>query len=137
MLALQYAAFFQTLTPYTPFSLYEKIFAPEVRFSDPFQSVQGIKKVHHIFAHMYSTLKEPRFEVTQVCQNGHVAFISWEFHFVRGEKADTFEGVSKVRFNDEDLVIEHIDYWDAASNVYEKIPLLGWVLRRIKGMLRA
>ena len=47
-------------------------------------------------------------------------------------KKSRFEGVSRMQINEEGKVISHIDYWDAAENVYEKIPLLGAVLRFIK-----
>jgi len=32
-------------------------------------------------------------------------------------------------------VVEHIDYWDAAEQVYERLPLLGPILRRVRQRL--
>jgi hypothetical protein len=32
-------------------------------------------------------------------------------------------------------VVEHIDYWDAAEQIYERLPVLGNVLRPIRERL--
>ncbi|WP_373031545.1 hypothetical protein [Sulfurovum sp.] len=34
--------------------------------------------------------------------------------------------------NHEDKIISHTDYWDAAENMYEKMPIVGSLLRFIK-----
>jgi len=46
-------------------------------------------------------------------------------------------GGSHLMFSREGLVNYHRDYWDAAEELYEKIPILGWFLRRIKNMAKA
>ena len=33
-------------------------------------------------------------------------------------------------------VVEHRDYWDAAEQLYEKLPLIGGVLRLLKRSMR-
>jgi hypothetical protein len=43
-----------------------------------------------------------------------------------------FEGVSRLKMNDEGRVIEHIDYWDAAEHLYAKMPIIGWLIGIIK-----
>jgi hypothetical protein len=45
------------------------------------------------------------------------------------------EGVSEVRFDAAELVVEHVDYWDPAAAVYERLPLLGGVLRGLRRRL--
>lgn len=47
----------------------------------------------------------------------------------------TIDGVSEVRFDSVGLITAHIDYWDAARQLYEKLPLLGGVLRMIRHRL--
>ena len=46
-------------------------------------------------------------------------------------------GGSLLRISSDGLVNYHRDYWDAAEELYEKIPVLGWFLRRIKNMAKA
>ena len=43
---------------------------------------------------------------------------------------------SHLRFAADGRIAYHRDYWDAAEEVYEKVPLLGGLLRRIKRRLQ-
>jgi hypothetical protein len=62
------------------------------------------------------------------------AFLVWDFHFsFRGETAPrTIRGGSFVRCTPDGRVSEHRDYWDAAEELYEQIPVLGGVMRWLK-----
>ena len=44
-------------------------------------------------------------------------------------------GMSHIRFNSAGLVILHQDYWDSGGNLFEHIPVVGWLIRRIKARL--
>lgn len=55
----------------------------------------------------------------------------------KNSKEDSFIGVSRVEFTPENKVARHVDFWDAGVNVYEKIPLLGSILRYIKSKVHA
>ena len=44
--------------------------------------------------------------------------------------------MSEVIFNEQGMVIEHIDYWDSGEQFYEKIPIIGGLLRIIKNRLK-
>jgi hypothetical protein len=41
-------------------------------------------------------------------------------------------GASHVVFNEQGLVTMHRDYWDAAEELYEKLPVVGGVMRWLK-----
>lgn len=128
-----YGRFFETLSPEFSDEEFEAVFAPDAHFSDPFQSVVGVEAIINVFRHMYETLKNPRFEILETLGNEDKGYIRWRFHY----DSSSFEGVSHVRFDSEGKVLSHIDYWDAASNVYEKIPILGTALRWLKHRIKA
>ena len=44
----------------------------------------------------------------------------------------SIHGGTLLHFAPDGRVTSHRDYWDAAGELYEKIPLLGALLRRIK-----
>jgi hypothetical protein len=44
-------------------------------------------------------------------------------------------GMSHIRFNSAGQVVLHQDYWDSGSNLFEHIPVVGWLIRRIKARL--
>jgi steroid delta-isomerase len=63
----------------------------------------------------------------------------WEFHFstpriARGA-AQLIRGASWLEFDTEGRVTLHRDYWDAAEELYEKLPGIGTLLRWLKTRL--
>ena len=128
------AHFFENLTEETSIDDFRTIYDAQVRFKDPFNEVKGIDAVHRIFAHMYRNLDAPKFTITEYIEKADVAYVKWEFHFSFKNVVteEMFEGVSRLVIDEEDRVVEHVDYWDAAEHMYEKMPLIGSLLRMIK-----
>jgi len=138
-IARNYADFFESITQDTPIKTYGEVFDEKVYFEDPFQKVIGLEEVYAIFQHMFETLHDPRFIVDEiVCGNG-VTYLRWTFSYHRSSKheVEKFTGVSRVQFLETGKVLSHIDYWDAAENIYEKVPILGSLLRLIKQRIKA
>jgi hypothetical protein len=129
------ARFFETLTPDSVAQLHAH-YHPQATFKDPFNEVQGLPDIARIFRHMYVALDQPHFLITAQLVDGTQAFLSWEFRF-RFKRFDTttwqtVRGASHVVFNPQGLVTLHRDYWDAAEELYEKLPVLGSVMRWLK-----
>ena len=129
------ATFFETLSPQSVSQL-PTIYDAQARFKDPFNEVQGLPEIERIFRHMYVALDQPHFVVTGQVVDGSQAFLTWEFRF-RFKRFDTttlqaVRGASHVVFNEQGLVTMHRDYWDAAEELYEKLPVLGGVMRWLK-----
>lgn len=126
---------FENLSPQRLSEL-DSLYTVDAFFKDPFNEVNGIDKIRHIFAHMYVALNDPRFEVKTRLQQGNEAFLAWHFIFrfkdTRPEEWQCIRGSSHLRFDDAGRISYHRDYWDAAEELYEKIPLLGGVMRWIK-----
>ena len=129
------ATFFETLSPQSVAQLHT-IYDAQARFKDPFNEVQGLPEIEKIFRHMYVALEQPHFVVTGQLVEGTQAFLTWEFRF-RFKRFDTttlqaVRGASHVVFNEQGLVTVHRDYWDAAEELYEKLPVLGGLMRWLK-----
>lgn len=113
-----------------------EMYAPNARFKDPFNEVQGLKAIEHIFAHMFVSLDSPSFLITERIVQGRQCFLVWDFRF-RFKRFDTtnwqtVRGGTHLIFNDESLVTIHRDYWDAAEELYEKLPVIGRLMRWLK-----
>jgi hypothetical protein len=109
-------------------------YAADARFKDPFNEVQGRPAIRAIFEHMYVKLDRPRFKVVQTIHNDrHLVFI-WDFYFCfKGQSTgQCIRGASHIVFNEQWQVELHRDYWDAAEELYEKLPLLGTLMRWLK-----
>jgi ketosteroid isomerase-like protein len=139
VIADAYAEFYENLTAEAPKEEYALFFDDSSEFQDPFQKVQGLNAIHTIFVNMYKTLENPRFQVEEVICSDDVAYLRWKFVYAlsKNSKEESFTGVSRVVFTESAKVTSHIDYWDAAEHVYEKIPLLGSLLRFIKRKIHA
>ena len=129
------ATFFETLSPQSVSQLHT-VYDAQATFKDPFNEVQGLPEIERIFRHMYVALDQPHFVVTGQVVDGAQAFLTWEFRF-RFKRFDTttlqaVRGASHVVFNEQGLVTMHRDYWDAAEELYEKLPVLGGVMRWLK-----
>ena len=112
------------------------LYAPDARFKDPFNEVQGLPAITHIFEHMFNTLEQPRFVVTGRVVQGPQCFLTWDFlfafkNFHKGV-TQTVRGASHLVINDQGRVTLHRDYWDAAEELYEKLPVVGGLMRWLK-----
>ncbi len=129
--------FYETLSP-ASLARIGLVYASEAYFRDPFNEVRGLDRVQRIFAHMFETLDAPRFVIIDAFEQGDQAFLTWDFHFQRKGHSQPIKihGSSHLRFDAEGRVAYHRDYWDAAEELWERVPLLGGVLRWLKGRLR-
>ena len=129
------AEYFEKLTPDSVAQLPD-LYDDQARFKDPFNEVQGLAEIERIFRHMYVALDGPHFVITGQLVDGAQAFLTWEFRF-RFKRFDTqtlqvVRGGSHIVFNEQGMVTLHRDYWDAAEELYEKLPVVGGVMRWLK-----
>ncbi len=115
------------------------VYATDARFKDPFNDVQGLPAIGRIFEHMFRQLDQPRFTVRDIVAQGDALFLTWDFDFRtgrpgqrRGARAMQIHGASHLRFNPSGQVAMHRDYWDAAEELYEKLPGIGLLMRWLK-----
>lgn len=129
------ATFFEKLKP-ADLARLGDLYAPQARFKDPFNDVNGVPAIAHIFEHMFANLHEPRFVVTERVAQAGQAVLVWEFHFrfksIDPNKPQIILGASHLQFDAQGRVALHRDYWDAAEELYEKLPVVGGVMRWLK-----
>lgn len=123
--------FYQELTPESLARLAE-LYAEDAWFKDPFNEVRGIEAIRRIFAHMFERVEEPRFVVTERLADDRSAMLVWEFRYGKGQR---IRGVSHLRFAADGRVAYHRDYWDAAEELYAKLPVLGALMRGLRRAL--
>jgi len=128
-------AFYQNLSP-DSIAHFADYYAEDAFFKDPFNEVRGLAAIQRIFKHMFQQVSEPRFTIGERVVDENGALLVWEFSFhlrLWGrDKAQLIRGVSHLRFNAEGKVVWHRDYWDAAEELYAKLPGIGWLMRRLK-----
>jgi steroid Delta-isomerase len=140
MLIEELVSFFETVSPETV-SRIGGLYASDARFKDPFNDVQGVPAIEHIFRHMFTQVEAPRFVVTERIVQYDSAMLAWRFEFgVRVGKRvhpQVVNGVTHFKFDGEGKVSLHRDYWDTGEELYMKLPVLGWLVRALRRRLSA
>lgn len=106
-------------------------------FKDPFNEVTGVDAIGSVFVHMFDRLGDPRFRVLERWQDAHGAMLTWEFSFRLRGHAQVVRGASHLRFAPDGRICYHRDYWDAAEELYAKLPLIGPLMRFLQRRARA
>ena len=131
----RFARYFEQLQP-ADIARLGQYYAADARFKDPFNDVRGVPAIARIFQHMFDSLDQPRFVVTHQLQQGSDAFLSWDFTFrfknFRRDQLQCIQGATHLKLDHAGLVTLHRDYWDAAEELYEKLPLVGGLMRWLK-----
>lgn len=131
----QVVNFFEALSP-TAVEQLGRLYTHDAYFKDPFNEVRGLAEVQRIFRHMYVALDDPHFVVTDRVVDGAQCFLTWEFRF-RFKRFDTttlqsVRGGSHLKLAADGRIAFHRDYWDAAEELYEKLPVVGGLMRWLK-----
>ena len=111
------------------------VYAADAHFKDPFNEVQGLAAIAGIFEHMFEQVDQPRFVVTTSVLQDSQAFLTWQFLFRMKRFAKDEQcilGATHIIFDNQGKVALHRDYWDAAEELYEKLPLIGSLMRWLK-----
>ncbi len=128
-------SFFETIS-LADVGLIGAFYTDDADFKDPFNQVRGIPAISAIFAHMFEQVDAPRFVVRETVLQGDAALLVWDFEFAfrkplpAGQQC--IRGCSHVRFAPDGRVAWHRDYWDASEELYEKLPLIGSLMRWLR-----
>lgn len=127
--------FYETIDAATLHERMAGVYAPDACFKDPFNEVTGRPAIERIFAHMFQQVNSPAFKVVTGIQQENQAFVTWEFRFGMkrySPQVQCIRGASHLVFDGAGAVQLHRDYWDAAEELYEKLPLLGAFMKMLK-----
>jgi steroid delta-isomerase len=128
-------AFFERIAPADVARIGE-IYAADAYFRDPFNEVQGVEAIARVYARMFEQLEVCRFVIAGTLAEGDGALLVWDFTFRirrwRPRTTRTIHGATHVKFAPDGRIAYHRDYWDAAEELYSKLPLIGSVLRLLR-----
>ena len=116
-----------------------RLVSDDVHFRDPFNDCRGRERYRAVLEDMFDQLEAIAFTVDYAAwvELGDaaptpIALIKWRLSARLQRKPWQVEGCSELHFNADGLVSAHYDYWDAASGLYERLPLLGRVLASLR-----
>ena len=104
------------------------------QFADPFAEVQGADAAMRHFQSAADKLHDLTITVEDVVADGALAYATWRFTFRRKANGQRWQfiGVAALK---QDLavgrLIAHTDHWDAGSQLYARLPILGPIIRLV------
>lgn len=132
--------FFQNLNKNNMDTLVPDFYAPDVEFIDPIHSIKGELQIREYYRALYQDVKEIRFDFSRAYQDHNTIILVWKMTLItpnlKGGEPVVVDGNSIITFNEKGQAIFHQDYFDMGAFIYENIPVLGFVVRKIKERLK-
>jgi hypothetical protein len=115
----------------------DQLYTTNLQFKDPVHEVRGLVAMQDYMAAMISGVSECRFEFLDQIATDNTAYIKWNMYFrhpkLAAGKLLKVRGVSQINFAER--IYYHEDFYDMGAMVYEHVPVIGGVTRRLKRRL--
>lgn len=112
----------------------DELYAEDVVFEDPLHRISGRTALREYFARMYAGVEEIDFDFGDCLVGPGQAMLTWTMHLrhrrLRPGEALALPGATHLRFAAQ--AYYHRDYFDAGALLYERLPLLGGVVRAVR-----
>ena len=129
-----FTSFYRVFSLETVRKSVRNIYADGVYFRDGYREVEGLDNLEAYFLKSAETVQECTFDIQDISVHEGNYYFRWIMHLTTKRWKDepiAAVGMSHVRFDTEGRIIFHQDYWDT-SIIYEKVPVMGWVIRWIR-----
>lgn len=112
-----------------------EVYSADIRFTDPFGAIDGLDHLQAHFEKIYANVRSCRFDFTDAVLSGDRACLVWVMYLqhprLRRGREVTVHGMSHLTIAG-GRVGFHRDYFDAGELLYENLPVLGTLVRRIR-----
>lgn len=113
-----------------------EVYAEEVWFNDSLKTVRGVDELERYLGRSADALDSGTVEFLGLTAENGDYFFRWRMSlaFAKLDRGTIHEsvGMSHVRFDREGRVVLHQDFWDSTNGLFEHVPALGWLLRKVK-----
>jgi hypothetical protein len=115
-------------------ALLDEVYAEDIAFEDPLHRIQGLAALKVYFERMYQGVAAISFEFGEVLEARDQAMLTWTMRMthrrLRAGEEIALPGASHIRFGAR--VHYHRDYFDAGALLYERLPVLGGIVRAVR-----
>jgi len=118
--------------------LVDRFYAENTHFLDPVVDLKGRNAVREYYRSLYENVESIRFEFSGKVTQGQEQVAFWTMILrakrLNGGKEIRVIGNSHFQFDPSTgLAVYHRDYFDMGEFIYERIPVVGGLIRYIKG----
>jgi len=115
-----------------------EIYAEDVCFEDPIHGIQGLEALEDYFGKLFENVEQCRFKFHRSIASRDGIFFSWtmmlKHRTIKRGQLIRVEGSSYLKYR-HGKIYYHRDYFDLGALVYENVPLLGPLVRYIRGRM--
>lgn len=115
----------------------ERLYTEDVEFHDPVHTLQGRLALRRYLSGLYRNCRSVAFQYTEENITANGAAIAWRMILshprLAGGREIEVRGITMLRFSDRIYYQE--DFYDLGDMVYQHVPLLGRLIRHIRGRL--
>jgi hypothetical protein len=128
--------FYQEFSPES-LSTLDELYTPDVEFRDPVHVLNGSLAVKNYLRKMAAGLTHYRIHYLDEVYAENAASLLWEMEYahpaIKGGRVLRIRGSTFVRFTSR--IYYHEDCYDLGAMVYERVPLIGSLVRSVKQRL--
>jgi hypothetical protein len=127
-----------------------ELYSSDITFIDPIAAHSGISSVERYFSKLLQNAKYCTFAIHSINKTSSIDsvsvdvagisayFVTWQMSFTSTRmnkgQAIQVDGATQLKI-EHNKIIYHRDYYDLGQMIYENVPLLGSVIKRIKRTL--
>lgn len=130
----RFTSFYRVFSLETVTKDIRNVYAVDAYFRDGYREVQGLENIEAYFLKSAETVHECTFDIQDIAVHEGNYYFRWIMHLTTKRWKDdpiAAVGMSHIRFSKDGRISFHQDYWDT-SIIYEKVPVMGSVIRWIK-----
>ena len=117
----------------------DEFYSTDIEFRDAIGVVIGLVNLKNYYGKIYKNVKSISFEFHDFIIQDQNVVATWSLTFsAKGLNSGDHikvSGNSYLKFREDGLVYYHRDYLDMGEMIYENIPLLGFIIKKIKQSL--
>jgi hypothetical protein len=136
----RFKQFFADFTPSKVHELLDETNAEQLFFNDTLKTLLDRDSLREYLRVSAEAVESCIVDVQDVVSNGAGDFyFRWLMtirfkSFARGRDTQSI-GISHIRFDSNGRVVLHQDFWNAADGLFQYVPVVGWLIRKIKQRL--
>ena len=113
-----------------------EVYADDAYLNDTLVTHHGPEEIREYFLTTADTMESYEVTIDGIASSGIDHYVRWTmvFQAPKLNKGNPVEsvGMSHVRFNRDNKVTMHQDYWDSGMNIYGQLPVLGGAIESIR-----
>ncbi len=114
-----------------------RVYAADAYFNDQVKVLRGSASIGPYLARSAAMLTSWSITMDEPLVDGSDVYLRWVMRYQTdpaGAEA-VAPGISHLRFDREGKVLVHHDLWDATAGIFERIPVLGGMIRLVKSRI--